>query len=194
MQISCETCTIFKNTFSTEHLRWRFYSTQWTLCNLFTCFAWSISKFSEMHSGNLSQIALPNMWLLVQIFRLQKITEYIYVMKRFHLVFLVARTYRSSQRRCFKKGVLKNFPNFTRKHLCWSLFLIKLQALLPSQICEIFKKTYLEEHLRATAFQLSSYHVHVLTKACQYTVPFFLKHRFFLFDFIMFCHKQKGHY
>ena len=27
-----------------------------------------------------------------------------------------------------KKGVLKDFVNFIRKHLCWSLFLIKLQA------------------------------------------------------------------
>ena len=28
----------------------------------------------------------------------------------------------------FKVGLLKNFANFTAKHLCWSLFLIKLQA------------------------------------------------------------------
>ena len=28
----------------------------------------------------------------------------------------------------FKIGVLKNFANFTGKHLCWSLFLINLQA------------------------------------------------------------------
>ena len=28
----------------------------------------------------------------------------------------------------YKKGVLKNFVKFTGKHLCWSLFLIKLQA------------------------------------------------------------------
>ena len=27
-----------------------------------------------------------------------------------------------------KKGVLKNFANFTGKHLCWSLFIIKLQT------------------------------------------------------------------
>ena len=27
----------------------------------------------------------------------------------------------------FKIGVLKNFANFTRKYLCWSFFLIKLQ-------------------------------------------------------------------
>ena len=40
---------------------------------------------------------------------------------------------RSSHWRCsVKKGVLKNFVNFTGKHLCWSLFLIKLQAFRPA--------------------------------------------------------------
>ena len=29
-----------------------------------------------------------------------------------------------------KLNVLRNFANFTRKHLCWSLFLIKLQVKL----------------------------------------------------------------
>ena len=39
------------------------------------------------------------------------------------------QTYRSSRPEVFcKKGVLKNFAIFTGKHLCWSLFLIKLQA------------------------------------------------------------------
>ena len=33
-----------------------------------------------------------------------------------------------------EKGVLKNFTIFTRKHLCWSLFLITLQA------CNLLKK------------------------------------------------------
>ena len=28
-----------------------------------------------------------------------------------------------------KKGVLRNFENFTGKHLCWSLFLIELQEV-----------------------------------------------------------------
>ena len=37
--------------------------------------------------------------------------------------------FRRSHWRCsVKKGVLKKFGNFTGKHLCWSLFLIKLQA------------------------------------------------------------------
>ena len=36
---------------------------------------------------------------------------------------------RSSHQRCsVKKGALKNFAKFTEKHLCQSLFLIKLQA------------------------------------------------------------------
>ena len=34
----------------------------------------------------------------------------------------------------FKKVVLKNFSNFTAKHLCWSLFLIKLQNLRPATL------------------------------------------------------------
>ena len=32
----------------------------------------------------------------------------------------------------FKIGALKNFANFKGKHLCWSLFLIKLQAPRPT--------------------------------------------------------------
>ena len=35
-----------------------------------------------------------------------------------------ANMYTSSHVRCsLKKGILKNFANSTRKHLCWSLFL-----------------------------------------------------------------------
>ena len=65
----------------------------------------------------------------------------------------------------------KNFAIFTGKHLCWSLFLIKLQALWPaallksdSNTCSVFlwilqkqgrpffKNTDFEEHLQTTAF------------------------------------------
>ena len=42
-----------------------------------------------------------------------------------------------------KKAVFKNFDIFTAKHLCWRLF--------NSQYCEIFHRTYFEEHLRKTA-------------------------------------------
>ena len=41
--------------------------------------------------------------------------------------------YRNSRSQMFfKVGVLKNFVSFTGKHLCWSLFLIKLQAWRPN--------------------------------------------------------------
>ena len=83
--------------------------------------------------------------------------------------------FRKDHRRCsVKKGVLKKFANFIGKHLCWSQFLIKLQALEPATllkinsstdtscaICGIFKNTYLGEHLQTTAsryFQYNSHH------------------------------------
>ena len=60
---------------------------------------------------------------------------------------------------CFvKKGVLKNFANFTGKHMRWSLFLIKQQdvwlttllkrdsntGVFQCEHSEIFKNTYFE--------------------------------------------------
>ena len=43
--------------------------------------------------------------------------------------------FRNSHRRCsVKKGVLKNFANFTGKHLCWSPFLILLQVFRPATL------------------------------------------------------------
>ena len=51
--------------------------------------------------------------------------------------------YRSSLPDVFcKKGVLKNFANFTGKHLCQSLFYIKkgtLAQVFSWKFCEIFE-------------------------------------------------------
>ena len=61
-----------------------------------------------------------------------------------------------------KKGVPKNFTKFTGKHLCWSLFLIKLQAVrlvqlikkrlqikgFPVSFGKNFKNTFLREYHR----------------------------------------------
>ena len=47
----------------------------------------------------------------------------------FSLVYTVYFHKQPPEYRCsVKKGVLKNFVNFIGKHLCWSSFLIKLQA------------------------------------------------------------------
>ena len=50
-------------------------------------------------------------------------------MKEIDEKFLSATSSRSSRSQMFLKiDVLRNFASFTRKHLCWSLFLTKLQA------------------------------------------------------------------
>ena len=66
-----------------------------------------------------------------------------------------------------KKGVLNILAKFTRKHLCWRVFLIKLQAwslqlylketlaqVFCWEFCEIFKNTYLVESMRTATFGL----------------------------------------
>ena len=67
-------------------------------------------------------------------------------------------------RRCsIKKAVFQGFAIFTVKHLCWSLFLMKVQALwaerieTPTQVfsceyCEVSRNTYFEERLRTAPF------------------------------------------
>ena len=40
-----------------------------------------------------------------------------------------------------KKGVFRNFTNFTGKHLCWSLFLIELQTFRPAALLKRDSKT-----------------------------------------------------
>ena len=45
------------------------------------------------------------------------------------------RHYRSSRPKVFcKKGVLKNFPKFTGKHLCQNLFFNKVAGLRPASL------------------------------------------------------------
>ena len=62
----------------------------------------------------------------------------------------------------FYKVVFKIFAMFTRKHLCWNLPVIKLQAfrpllketqtqVSPCEYCKIFKNTYFVEALQTVA-------------------------------------------
>ena len=78
-----------------------------------------------------------------------------------HLINIINKNSRSSRPEVFcKKGILKNFTQFTGKHLCQSLFLIQLQAeacnvikietlaqVFSCGFYEIFKNTYSIEHL-----------------------------------------------
>ena len=54
-----------------------------------------------------------------------------------------------------EKSVLNNFAIIKWKHLCWSLFLIKLHAFRPIAffwILQILKNIYFEEYLRTAVF------------------------------------------
>ena len=68
-------------------------------------------------------------------FGFQNSTSQVFVIKisrRYWIGTVWTRKGRSSHSRySVKKGVLKNFANFTGKCPCWSLFLKKLQALSP---------------------------------------------------------------
>ena len=57
----------------------------------------------------------------------------------------------------FNIGVLKNIPIFTGKHLCWSLFLIKLQAwrIYSCEYFKIFKNSFIYRTLLLVAFESS---------------------------------------
>ena len=78
-------------------------------------------------------------WILMETseyaVELNKVEEKDNVMENSYAIFqireAVGRSQMSSSRSqtFFKIGVLKNVANFTGRDLCWSLFLIKLQAL-----------------------------------------------------------------
>ena len=51
----------------------------------------------------------------------------------------------------FKKGVMRNFAEFTRKHLYRNLFLV-----FSSEFYQICKNTFFAEQHRTTAFDYSS--------------------------------------
>ena len=60
------------------------------------------------------------------------------------LVFIKNRCRSSRSQMFFKIGVLKNFAMFTGKHLCWSLFLIKMQAFrcFPVNIAKLLRAAF----------------------------------------------------
>ena len=89
---------------------------------------------------------------------------------------------RSSHQRCsVRKGVLRNFAQFIGKHLCQSLFLIKLHGLhrlqeTPAQVfswefCEIFKNTFSAEHLWTTASEPRVYYLSITITITSDTSP-----------------------
>ena len=117
-------------------------------------------RWLEMNSSHLKTVSiLLPIYRLIRNFRiseeLRKIEETKdKVMGNSYTMLQIKEAVGRSQM-FFKIGVLKNFVNFSRKHLRWSLFLIKLHGwkclqlyeketptqLFSCEICEIFKNT-----------------------------------------------------
>ena len=91
--------------------------------------------------------------------------------------------HRSSQLLCsVKKGVLRNFPKFLKKHLCQNLFFNKVAGQKPAtfikketlahvffcEFCEISQNTFPTEHLQwlllSITYFLSSIKIHFVFK------------------------------
>ena len=98
------------------------HNLQFTIQYFAQCFSVFINEFGQVNTVWKGQVKWKTCVffifnLLVPLFRpsLFRVVLFFYI-----------SIYGSSQRRCsVKKGVRKNFPNFTGKHLCWSLFLLK---------------------------------------------------------------------
>ena len=86
-----------------------------------------------------------------------------------HLIFSTKKVINCTSSRPFadilQNSIFKNFSVITGKHLCWCLFLTKLQTWrsvtllkrdsntgVSCEYCEIRKNTYFEEHMRTAAF------------------------------------------
>ena len=86
----------------------------------------------------------------------------------------------------FQIGVLKNFTNFTKKHLRWNLILVKLET--PTHVfscercyCKFSGTSFLIEHLQWSLLNLSSRHM--LCELNVYTMQR-LRHRHFPVNFV----------
>ena len=97
------------------------------------------------------------MWNITPTSLLKKNLK-VYFMRSFaaakaSLVFIKNR-YRSSRSQMFFKiGIIKHFAMFTWKHLCWSPFLIKLQAFRCFPV-KIAKSSFFIKHLRWRLLQM----------------------------------------
>ena len=125
--LSYQICDIFQKTYLEEHLRTTASKHRNSFLEVFCrscCLALinAVMKYSffaalvQSWRGNLLKNCTPS-----QVF-----------FKEFHNS---CRTARSSHQRCsIIKGVLRNFPKLTGKHLCQSLFFNKVLGLRPATL------------------------------------------------------------
>ena len=115
-----------------ENIVYYFFSYSTSGCLLSNNFQWSFSFYIwyAINSIQCSQFCYGyvqnNAWAIyVTLFKVKNtILD----------VFSIAIVGSSRSQKFFKIGVLKNSANFTGKHLCWNLFLIKFQVRRPATL------------------------------------------------------------
>ena len=96
----------------------------------------------------------------------------IFAVAKASLVFIknICRSIRSQM--FFKIGALKNFAIFTGKHLCWSLFLIKLQAFrcFPMNIAKFLRAAFFIENFHCLLLQMFCFTIYFQKDFAEYIV------------------------
>ena len=96
-----------------------------------------INPYDNFLEAQLSEEFHEQLSFDSSVFKILFLALIIFLIKgnKFQKTSVQVLTYRKSHWRCFtKKYVLKNLAIFTARHLCWSLFLIKLQAFKPATL------------------------------------------------------------
>ena len=98
---------------------------------------------------NVCQVIL---WLILPVTMLFRSSPKVIKEVNFDMGETINRS--SHHRHSMKRAALKNFVIVIGKHLCWGLFLIKIQT--SCEYCKIFKNTWFDKHLRTAASVLSN--------------------------------------
>ena len=107
------------------------------------------------------------------------------------VVFIKNRCRSSRSQMFFKVDVFKNFAIFTGKHLCWSLFLIKLQAFrcFPVNIAKFLRVAFLQNICFCRCSVLHYIFIKTLLNILQLYIAFFvLTPKITLIRFRSLCH------
>ena len=125
-----------------------YFMSYWNVCGIFLVF-FLLLKYKKIWFRDPRQLQENLTWPCFFLFLLTMFSSTV-----------VSKVQKQPPEVFCKNAVLRNFTIFTGKHLCSSLFLIKLHANLfkkgsntgvSCEYYEIRKNTYFEKHLRTTA-------------------------------------------
>ena len=147
---SCEICAIFKNKYCEEHLRMNTSVVQYFTFQMYDEYLiitiWMYKRFLVSPCSFLN-IYKHTDFQHTDFHRFSKYTfmywkicgDLVHFAENYTTTYLQKQPFAD----ILLKHVLKNFEIFTWKHLCWSLFSIKLQACFPVNIARFLRTALL---------------------------------------------------